>query len=88
MSPCSANLERHLCHSQPALFTPERAKISLGRSILCAFMEPEKFKQGSLGTVGPVQGLRSNVTVFASDLAITLCHSLLRPLKFTAEYNM
>lgn len=37
--------------------------MSLGRSILFAFMEPEKFKQGSLGTVRVVQGLRLNVTV-------------------------
>lgn len=51
-------------------------------------MEPEKLNQGNLGTVRPVQELRSNVTVFASDLAITLCHSPLRPLKFTGEYNL
>lgn len=50
-------------------------------------MEPEKLKQRNLGTVRPVQELRSNVTVFASDLAITLCHSPLRPFKFTGEYN-
>lgn len=66
----------------------KEAKMSLGRSILCVFTEPEKFKQGSLGTVIVVQGLELNITVFASDLAVTLCHSLLRSLKFTGQHTL
>lgn len=48
-------------------------------------MEPEKCKQGSPGTVRVAQGLEWNITGFASDLAITLCHGLLRSLKFTGQ---
>lgn len=44
-------------------------------------MEHEKFKQGRLGTVNIVQGLKLNTTVFASDLAIALCHGPFGSLK-------
>jgi len=80
---------RHPCCRKPALSAPKRSQNVFGKkTTLCVFTEPEKSQQGSLGTESAVQRLELSIMVFASDLAVTLCHGLFRPLKFTGQHTL